>query len=109
MNTIEHFLKPQKQLAVLIDPDKLSESQLKTTAQNSQQAGVDLLFVGVDSRCATRPTQISNIKSMGCPERLSRVTVYPSSYDTGLDLKALAPIWRPTDERDAQSRNRSTD
>ena len=46
MNTIDHFLKPQKQLVVLIDPDKLSPKQLETTAQNAQKAGVDLLFVG---------------------------------------------------------------
>ena len=46
MSVKDIFSKPQKQLAVLIDPDKLSLSQLKTTAQNSQEAGVDLLFVG---------------------------------------------------------------
>jgi putative glycerol-1-phosphate prenyltransferase len=46
MKTIDHFLKPQKQLAVLIDPDKLSPKQLETTAQNAQKAKVDFLFVG---------------------------------------------------------------
>lgn len=44
---VKDFLsKPHKQLAVLIDPDKLSISQLKTTAQKSQESGVNLLFVG---------------------------------------------------------------
>lgn len=46
MKTIDHFLKPQKQLAVLIDPDKQSPEQLVQTAKTSQKAGVDLLFVG---------------------------------------------------------------
>lgn len=46
MNTIEHFLKLEKQLAVLIDPDKQSPEQLEQTAKISQKAGVDLLFVG---------------------------------------------------------------
>lgn len=46
MNTIEHFIKPEKQLAVLIDPDKQSPEQLEQTAKISQKAGVDLLFVG---------------------------------------------------------------
>jgi putative glycerol-1-phosphate prenyltransferase len=46
MKTIEQFLKPKKQLAVLIDPDKQSPEQLQKTAKISQKAGVDLLFVG---------------------------------------------------------------
>jgi len=46
MKTIDLFLKPKKQLAVLIDPDKLSENQLKQTAQIAQQSGVDFFFVG---------------------------------------------------------------
>ncbi len=46
MKTIEHFLKRQKQLAVLIDPDKQSPEQLEKTAKIAQKAGVDFLFVG---------------------------------------------------------------
>lgn len=46
MKTIDHFLQPKKQLAVLIDPDKLSPKQLKNTAQKAQKASVDFLFVG---------------------------------------------------------------
>ena len=46
MKTIDHFLKPQKQLAVLIDPDKLSPKQLELTAQIAENAKVDFLFVG---------------------------------------------------------------
>ena len=46
MKTIDHFLKSHKQLAVLIDPDKLSPKQLENTAQKAQQANVDFLFVG---------------------------------------------------------------
>lgn len=46
MKTFDHFLKPQKQLAVLIDPDKQSPEQLEKTAKIAQKAGVDFLFVG---------------------------------------------------------------
>lgn len=46
MNSIDHFYKPQKQLAVLIDPDKQSLVQLEKTAGIAQKAGVDFLFVG---------------------------------------------------------------
>jgi len=46
MRTIDHFLKPQKQLAVLIDPDKQNPEQLVKTAKIAQEAKVDFLFVG---------------------------------------------------------------
>ncbi len=46
MNVIELFKKQKKQLAVLIDPDKLSSDQLEETAIISEKAGVDFLFVG---------------------------------------------------------------
>ncbi|MCF6169610.1 MAG: geranylgeranylglyceryl/heptaprenylglyceryl phosphate synthase [Bacteroidales bacterium] len=40
------FQQQKKQLAVLIDPDKLSVAQLEVTAKNAQKAGVDFFFVG---------------------------------------------------------------
>lgn len=46
MPVINLFQKKQKQLAVLIDPDKLSEAQYATLAQNAQNSGVNFLFVG---------------------------------------------------------------
>ena len=46
MKVFDLFLKPKKQLAVLIDPDKLSPKQLEKVAQNAQKASVDFLFVG---------------------------------------------------------------
>ena len=46
MDIIKLFQQKKKQLAVLIDPDKLSEEQLITTAKNAQKAGVDFFFVG---------------------------------------------------------------
>lgn len=46
MNTIDLFTKQKKQLAVLIDPDKLSPEQLANTSGIAQKAGVDFLFVG---------------------------------------------------------------
>lgn len=46
MNVIDLFNKQKKQLAVLIDPDKLSTEQLANTSKIAQKAGVDFLFVG---------------------------------------------------------------
>jgi len=46
MPIIDLFQQQKKQLAVLIDPDKLSDSEYATLAKIAQQAGVDFLFVG---------------------------------------------------------------
>ncbi len=46
MPIIDLFQKKKKQLAVLIDPDKLSDNQYADIAKKSQQAGVNFLFVG---------------------------------------------------------------
>ncbi len=46
MSAIDLFNKQKKQLAVLIDPDKLSPEDLIEIATISEKAGVDFLFVG---------------------------------------------------------------
>jgi len=46
MDVIKLFQRQKKQLAVLIDPDKLDTEQLIKTAKNSESIGVDYLFVG---------------------------------------------------------------
>lgn len=46
MNVTEYFNRKQKQLAVLVDPDKLSSDQLESLTTVSQKAGVDYFFVG---------------------------------------------------------------
>ena len=46
MNVIDLFCKKKKQLAVLIDPDKLNPEELVETAKIAEKAKVDLLFVG---------------------------------------------------------------
>ena len=46
MNIINLFSKQKKQLAVLIDPDKLNPEQLVVTVIIAQKAGVDFIFVG---------------------------------------------------------------
>ncbi|MBE0649890.1 MAG: geranylgeranylglyceryl/heptaprenylglyceryl phosphate synthase [Bacteroidales bacterium] len=46
MKTLDRFLKPQKQLAVLIDPDKLSDNQYAEISKIAGEAGVNFLFVG---------------------------------------------------------------
>lgn len=46
MNVIELFKKKKKQLAVLIDPDKLSPEDLIKIAGLAEKSGVDFLFVG---------------------------------------------------------------
>ena len=42
----DQFYRKQKQLAVLVDPDKLDDKQLAETAVNAQQADVDFIFAG---------------------------------------------------------------
>lgn len=46
MNVIDLFRKNKKQLAVLIDPDKLSDEKLVETALIAEDAGADFIFVG---------------------------------------------------------------
>lgn len=46
MKTLDQFLKPQKQLAVLIDPDKLSDNQYAEVSKIADEAGANFLFVG---------------------------------------------------------------
>ena len=46
MEITELFQQHKKQLAVLIDPDKLSATQLELTANSAQKAGADYFFVG---------------------------------------------------------------
>jgi putative glycerol-1-phosphate prenyltransferase len=46
MNILDLFSRKQKQLAVLVDPDKLNPVQLEHTARIAQQARVDYFFVG---------------------------------------------------------------
>ena len=46
MKVIDLISRTKKQLAVLIDPDKLNQDQLIETAKIAQEAGVDFLFVG---------------------------------------------------------------
>ncbi len=46
MNVTERFNRKQKQLAVLVDPDKLNNDQLESLTATAQKAGVDFFFVG---------------------------------------------------------------
>ncbi len=46
MNVIDLFCKPKKQLAVLIDPDKLSPEQLVNTITIAEKNRIDFIFVG---------------------------------------------------------------
>jgi len=46
MKIIDLFQKPQKQLAVLVDPDKQTDNQHEKIAKIAQDAGVDFFFVG---------------------------------------------------------------
>ncbi len=46
MNVTDGFNRKQKQLAVLVDPDKLSNDQLEALTITAQKAGVDYFFVG---------------------------------------------------------------
>ncbi len=46
MKIIDLFQKQQKQIAVLIDPDKQTDRQLEKIAKIAQNADVDFFFVG---------------------------------------------------------------
>ncbi len=46
MKIIELFQKQQKQIAILIDPDKQSDNQYEKIAKIAQNAGTDFFFVG---------------------------------------------------------------
>ncbi len=46
MNLYERFCATGKKLAVLVDPDKPTDSQIVTLAEQSMQCGVDFFFVG---------------------------------------------------------------
>ncbi len=46
MKVLDLFLRKQKQLAVLIDPDKSGDDILKQQTENAVKAGVDYFFVG---------------------------------------------------------------
>ncbi len=46
MSVLQHFQTTQKKLAVLVDPDKPTDSEIICLAKNAQKAGVDLFFVG---------------------------------------------------------------
>ncbi len=46
MKIIDLFQKPQKQMAVLVDPDKQTDNQHEKIAKIAQNAGIDFFFVG---------------------------------------------------------------
>ncbi len=46
MKIINLFQKPQKQMAVLVDPDKQTNNQHERVAKIAQNAGIDFFFVG---------------------------------------------------------------
>jgi putative glycerol-1-phosphate prenyltransferase len=46
MEILDHFKRNKKQLAVLIDPDKLGTEELIKTAEISKESSIDYLFVG---------------------------------------------------------------
>lgn len=46
MSLNEHFNRPGKQFAVLIDPDKPTDSEIISIATRSVKSGVDFFFVG---------------------------------------------------------------
>ncbi|VAW29989.1 hypothetical protein MNBD_BACTEROID07-2087, partial [hydrothermal vent metagenome] len=46
MKIIDLFQKSQKQMAVLVDPDKQTDNQHEKVARIAQDAGIDFFFVG---------------------------------------------------------------
>ena len=46
MQILDQFYRKKKQLAVLVDPDKLTHEEIEKTAKNAQHAEADYFFVG---------------------------------------------------------------
>jgi len=46
MQLIDQFYRKDKQLAILVDPDKLTNDTIEKIAKNAQQADIDYIFVG---------------------------------------------------------------
>jgi len=46
MPLTDQFNREKKQLAILVDPDKLTNDKIEKTAKNAQQANIDYIFVG---------------------------------------------------------------
>jgi len=46
MQILDQFYRKKKQLAILVDPDKLTHEEIEKTAKNAQLAQADYFFVG---------------------------------------------------------------
>ncbi len=46
MQILDQFYRKRKQLAILVDPDKLTNAEIEKTAKNAQIAEADYFFVG---------------------------------------------------------------
>ncbi|PLW93262.1 MAG: geranylgeranylglyceryl/heptaprenylglyceryl phosphate synthase [Marinilabiliales bacterium] len=46
MQILDQFYRKRKQLAILVDPDKLTREEIEKTAKNAQLAEADYFFVG---------------------------------------------------------------
>jgi putative glycerol-1-phosphate prenyltransferase len=46
MQILDQFYRKRKQLAILVDPDKLTREEIEETAKNAQLAEADYFFVG---------------------------------------------------------------
>ncbi|MBN2639294.1 MAG: geranylgeranylglyceryl/heptaprenylglyceryl phosphate synthase [Bacteroidales bacterium] len=87
MKVIDQFLKPQKQLAVLIDPDKLNDEQVEIVAKNAQKSGVNFLFVG--GSLMTSDTLHRCIKVLKENSNIPVVLFPGSTYQVSRDADAM--------------------
>ncbi len=77
MKTVDLFYKPLKQLAVLIDPDKLSEDELVSVSKKTQEAGADFIFVG--GSMLTTDTMYQSVRKIKENSKLP-VVIFPGSH-----------------------------
>jgi putative glycerol-1-phosphate prenyltransferase len=87
MNIYDLFGKENKQLAVLVDPDKLNDDQLIKTAKLAEKEKVDFLFVG--GSLITSDSLFSCIKLLKEHAKMPVILFPGNSYQISRNADAL--------------------
>ncbi len=87
MKVVDLFQKKKKQLAVLIDPDKLSEEKLIKTANVSEEAGVPFFFVG--GSLLTSDTLFRSIRTLKEHSNIPVVLFPGNTYQVSRNADAM--------------------
>ena len=87
MKVVDLFQKKKKQLAVLIDPDKLSEEKLIKTANVSEEAGLPFFFVG--GSLLTSDTLFRSIRTLKEHSNIPVVLFPGNTYQVSRNADAM--------------------